>query len=82
MKILIFSAHMDDETFGLGGTILKYIDEGHSVHVISLCKGRNEENYKQRIFDFTKTMNDMGCMKNYYGYDDTLLYQADEGVVS
>lgn len=82
MKILVLSAHMDDETFGLAGTLLKYIDEGHEVKVVALCKGRNEENYKQRIFDFSKTMDSMGCEKTYFGYIDTNLYQADTGVVA
>lgn len=83
MKILVFSAHMDDETFGLAGTLLKYIDNGHDVHVVALCKGRGQdENYKQRIFDFSKTMELLGCSKSYYGYKDTVLYQEDAGVVA
>lgn len=31
-NILIIAPHPDDETFGCGGTILKYIKEGHKVY--------------------------------------------------
>lgn len=31
-EVLIVTPHPDDETLGCGGTILKYIEEGHNVH--------------------------------------------------
>jgi len=34
MKIVIFVPHPDDEIFAVGGSILKWIEEGHDVHII------------------------------------------------
>jgi len=38
-RILVVTAHPDDETFGMGGTIAKYIAEGNQVTVICATKG-------------------------------------------
>lgn len=34
MKIVVFAPHPDDEVYGCGGTILKWMEEGHDIHVI------------------------------------------------
>lgn len=39
-KIIIFSPHPDDETFGCGGTIAKRLNEGCSVLVIIMTNGK------------------------------------------
>ena len=38
-KIIVFVAHSDDETLGMGGTIKKYSDKGDNVIVISMTNG-------------------------------------------
>lgn len=35
MKILVFGAHPDDVEVGMGGTIAKYVHDGHSVKIIT-----------------------------------------------
>lgn len=40
MKIVVFAPHPDDEIYGCGGSILKWIDEGHEVHVIYITDNR------------------------------------------
>lgn len=40
MKIIIFAPHPDDECYGAGGSILKWLEEGHDVHIIWLTDGR------------------------------------------
>ncbi len=44
-KILIVAPHVDDETLGCGGTILKNLDEGNIVHclIITKLKGKNKK---------------------------------------
>ncbi len=37
-RTLIISAHADDETFGMGGTILKLRDEGHNLFWLIVTK--------------------------------------------
>lgn len=41
MKILIFAPHNDDEVLGAGGTILRYVEAGHSVYVCEVTDCRN-----------------------------------------
>lgn len=40
MKIIIFAPHPDDECYGAGGSILKWLEEGHDVHIIWFTDGR------------------------------------------
>ncbi|MHA2393699.1 MAG: PIG-L deacetylase family protein [Promethearchaeota archaeon] len=40
MKIVIFAPHPDDEIFGCGGTILKWINENHEVHLVYVTDNR------------------------------------------
>jgi LmbE family N-acetylglucosaminyl deacetylase len=47
-KIVIFSPHPDDELIGAGGSILKWMDEGHQVHIIYLSDGRAAYTFERR----------------------------------
>lgn len=40
MKIIVFAPHPDDEIYGCGGSILKWMDEGHEVHIIYVTDNR------------------------------------------
>jgi len=40
MKIVIFAPHPDDEIYGCGGSILKWIEKGHDVHIIYITDNR------------------------------------------
>ena len=40
MKIVVFAPHPDDEIFGCGGSILKWIDESHDVHIVYVTDNR------------------------------------------
>ena len=40
-SIIVFSPHPDDETLGVGGTILKKIEQGYEVIVVILTDGRH-----------------------------------------
>jgi len=40
MKIVILAPHPDDEVFGCGGSILKWIDDKHDVHIIYVTDNR------------------------------------------
>ena len=47
-KILVVVAHPDDEVLGCGGTILKYIDEGYKVDLITLTDGVSSRSIKKQ----------------------------------
>ncbi|MFX1448983.1 MAG: PIG-L deacetylase family protein [Promethearchaeota archaeon] len=40
MKIVVFAPHPDDEIYGAGGSILKWIEEGHDVHIVYVTDNR------------------------------------------
>ncbi|MFO8020118.1 MAG: PIG-L family deacetylase [Promethearchaeia archaeon] len=40
MKIVVFAPHPDDEIYGCGGSILKWLDEGHDIHIIYVTDNR------------------------------------------
>lgn len=40
MKIVIFAPHPDDEIYGCGGSILKWMEKGHDIHLIYVSDNR------------------------------------------
>ncbi len=42
MRVLVFAPHNDDEVLGVGGTILRYTEAGHSVYVCEVTDCRND----------------------------------------
>ena len=43
MKVLVATAHPDDEALGMGGTTARLKSEGHAVEILLLGKGRGDE---------------------------------------
>ncbi|KQL56491.1 MULTISPECIES: PIG-L deacetylase family protein [Bacillaceae] len=65
MRILVFAPHNDDEVLGVGGTIAKYVNEGHEVYVCEVTSGvdkkrleriENEALAAHRILGVKETM--------------------------
>lgn len=40
MKIVVFAPHPDDEIYGAGGSVLKWMEEGHDVHIVYVTDNR------------------------------------------
>lgn len=40
MKIVVFAPHGDDELYAAGGSILKWLDEGHELHLVYVTDNR------------------------------------------
>ena len=40
MRVLVFAAHPDDESIGLGGTIYKHVKRDDAVKVVYMTDGR------------------------------------------
>jgi N-acetylglucosamine malate deacetylase 1 len=51
-KVLIIAPHPDDECLGLGGTIAKFIQEGHDVHLL-IVSGHLPPLYERKDYDQT-----------------------------
>ncbi|MBM7560898.1 PIG-L deacetylase family protein [Fusibacter tunisiensis] len=50
MKVLVVAPHADDEVLGVGGTIAKYVDEGHEVYVCVMTTG-HPSMFPQEVLD-------------------------------
>ncbi len=49
MKIVVFAPHPDDELGGAGGSILKWMEEGHEVHIIYISDGRAAYTFERKM---------------------------------
>ena len=49
MKIVVFAPHPDDELAGAGGSILKWMEEGHNVHIIYISDGRAAYKFERKM---------------------------------
>lgn len=51
MRMLVVSPHMDDETFGAGGTMLKYAQAGERVYWLNISNTKPEYGYSEELTD-------------------------------
>lgn len=63
---LIFAPHPDDETFGLGGTILKMVAQGASVAVVLMTDGSRAGDSQLRLGEFQQVTKSLGVAKCFY----------------
>ncbi len=66
MKLLVVSAHPDDETLGAGGTILRYKDQGHQVYWLNFTD-MSKELYSDKVME--KRTREIEEVKNSYKFD-------------
>lgn len=60
MKVSVVAAHPDDEIIGVGGTILKHINNGDEIQILIICEGKSSR--YMRLEDM-----DRSILDNYYG---------------
>ena len=54
MRILVLSAHPDDETFGMGGTIKKYADQGAEIDIFVISDGASAQYVDKKMIEVRK----------------------------
>jgi len=81
MNILVVVAHLDDETFGMYGTLEK-ISKNNNVTVLSLCKGRTEDNSRKRIKTFEELGKTVGYKTDITGFFDLTLYKEKPSTIA
>lgn len=67
MNILVVSPHPDDETLGAGGTICRFIDEGHNVYWLNVTSIENNKNFTREIIERRKQQ--LVKIQEFYGFD-------------
>jgi len=83
MNILVVVAHMDDETFGMYGTLKKLTNHtNHNVKVISLCIGRESQDRSSRYLAFKHNMELLNIDYKVLGYFDLELYKESPAKIA
>lgn len=72
MKILIFAAHPDDAEITVGGSICRYTDAGHSVHVVNMTN-----NHTKRVACAQETSKILGCTFEFMDLNDVIRHGED-----
>lgn len=79
MSILCLIAHPDDAELMAGGTIAKWVNEGHKVHVLTYTDGVWTSPDGVRIRDAVEALKDESAAAEYLGYTvENLKYPAME----
>lgn len=63
MRVLCIFAHPDDESAGIGGTIARLTQSGHTVHIISATNGSGGEVMGKAQEQFEKHNRDLGSLR-------------------
>lgn len=83
-RLLICFAHPDDETFGLGGLIAKYIQEGVDVHYVCATNGdagTMDDDFVQKYGSIKATrLAELECAAEKLGFHTHLLDYKDSGM--
>ena len=67
MNILVVSPHPDDETLGAGGTIWRFLDEGHNVYWLNVTSMGGNKNFTQQIIECREQQ--LVKIEEFYGFD-------------
>lgn len=68
LKVLVIAPHPDDEILGVGGTIAKYVSEGHDVHICVVTEGHKTMYSEERI---EKVINEARQAHEYLNVKET-----------
>lgn len=66
MKVLVFAPHNDDEVLGVGGTIAKYVRDGHEVYICEVTSGKNAERVKRIQDEALKAHQILGVKDTFF----------------
>jgi LmbE family N-acetylglucosaminyl deacetylase len=83
--LLSVLAHPDDESFGMGGTLAKYADEGVEVHLICATRGEAGEVEPEFLEDYNSIAElrvaELNCAVKHLGISSlTILDYRDSGM--
>lgn len=78
-NILVLAPHVDDETIGLGGTIIKYNRLGGKMSLIYLTDGRGSTSHKSIEDTISERRQEGIKIKDSYGFENVYFLDAIDG---
>jgi LmbE family N-acetylglucosaminyl deacetylase len=66
MRILVISPHTDDESLGCGGSIARWVEEGHEVECLALSTGRAGKG--ATVDEFEAALRKLGVKEWHYRF--------------
>lgn len=78
-RILVICAHPDDEAFGVGGTIAKYVKEGRRVAVVVFSYGEKSHMWLQEKYSARMRKREHQQAKKVLGYETSTVLGIEEG---
>lgn len=81
-RVLVVCAHPDDEAFGVGGTIAKYVQEGKEVYVVVFSFGEKSHVWLQEEHTVRMRKKEHDEAKKVLGYKGSYFLRAGEGKFS
>jgi LmbE family N-acetylglucosaminyl deacetylase len=78
-KVLVVCAHPDDEAFGVGGTIAKYVQEGKNVAVVVFSSGEKSHLWLKEKFSARMRKKEHAKAKKILGYKHAFYLEIEEG---
>ena len=77
-NIIIFCAHSDDEAVGVGGTLLKYIEEGYDIIKVVFSSGEmSHPHYKKEVI-INDRVNETINISKKYGIKKTTFFNLED----
>jgi LmbE family N-acetylglucosaminyl deacetylase len=69
-RILVVAPHPDDETLGAGGTIAKYVEDGHQVSVLTVSGHLpplySQADYEKTVKEASRAFSILGVSKSWF----------------
>ena len=81
-KILVLAPHVDDETIGLGGTIIKYRNKGSKMSLVYLTDGSGSTSYKSKEETAKERMEEGYKIKESYGFHSIYFLEKIDGTLN
>jgi LmbE family N-acetylglucosaminyl deacetylase len=77
-KVLVFSAHSDDDVLGCGGSIAKFSDEGYEVIVVIFTKGDLSSPWLKKEYLLETREKESEKVGNLLGVSETIFLRYDD----
>lgn len=81
-RILVLAPHVDDETIGLGGTIIKYANKNCKMDLVYLTDGRGSTSHKSEEETAKERMEEGHIVKEKYGFNNVYFLERIDGTLN